>query len=594
IILMSTDLHRPEEELREHFFNLKTRQDVADLLEISDYQLRYHLYISRKKAYKTFTIPKKSGEARIIHTPITPLKIIQKKLNQILRCVYQPKPSTHGFAVGRSIITNASQHLRQRYILNLDIKDFFPSINFGRVRGLYMAFPYHCTEDVATVLAQICCYENQLPQGAPTSPIVSNMICAQLDNQLQKLAKKYHCIYTRYADDITFSTSKPKFPPQLTYFSDKLEKLVIGDELEQIIDKNGFSINESKTRLKTKYKRQEVTGITVNEKLNVKRKAIRQVRAMLHAWEKYGLERAQAEFLIRFDKKQHFHKHQPSFKYIVRGKIEFIGKIRGKDDPIYLKFVRWLNKLAPELVNVSNIEFNESSLLDKYQINKISVWTEGKTDIKHLKAALRYLNNNGRTFNYEIEFKEDLDEQKQGSSELLKMCEQYCKSKHVQPIIAIFDRDEMNIIPKVHDEARGFKSWKNGVYSFALPIPQHRKKVKDLCIELYYRDFEIQRKDSEGRRLFLSNEFSSRSGRHQVLDLTTDRNKIKSEQIKIIDSDVFDREDKNVALSKNSFADYILWGEEGFNDFDFEEFYEVFKTIDNILKFHIENDGTPN
>ena len=588
---MSTELQKSEEELKEHFFKLKTRQDVADLLEISDYQLRYHLYISPKKAYTTFTIPKKSGESRIIHTPVTPLKIIQKKLNQVLRCVYQPKASTHGFAVGRSIITNASQHLRQRYILNLDIKDFFPSINFGRVRGLYMALPYHCTEEVATVLAQICCYENQLPQGAPTSPIVSNMICASLDSQLQKLAKKYQCIYTRYADDITFSTSKPKFPPQLSYFSDKLEKLVIGDELEQIIEKNGFLINESKTRLKTRYKRQEVTGITVNEKLNIKRKAIRQVRAMLHSWEKYGLEKAQAEFLRRFDKKQHFHKHQPSFKYIVRGKIEFIGRVRGRNDHIYLNFLRWLNKLAPDLVDASNFEANTSSSLDKFHLNKTWIWTEGKTDIKHLKAALKYLEGKRRTFDFEIKFKEDLSEQKQGSSELLKMCEQYCKSKQSEPIIAIFDRDEMNIIPKVHDEARGFKNWGNGIYSFALPFPRHRREVKDLCIELYYQDSEIKRKDGEGRRLFLSNEFSSRSGRHQSLDLTTDRNKIKGEQIKIIDSDVFDREDKNAALSKNSFADYILRGEEGFNDFDFKEFDEVFKTIDNILKFHIENDG---
>lgn len=593
---MSTDLQSSEEELKERFFKLRTRQDVADLLEITDYQLRYHLYISRKRAYKTFTIPKKSGESRIIHTPVTPLKIIQKKLNQVLRCVYQPKASTHGFAVGRSIITNASQHLRQRYILNLDIKDFFPSINFGRVRGLYMAFPYRCTEDVATVLAQICCYENQLPQGAPTSPIVSNMICAQLDSQLQKLAKKYHCIYTRYADDITFSTSKPNFPPQLTYFSDKLEKLVIGDELEKIIEKNGFSINESKTRLKTRYKRQEVTGITVNEKLNVKRKAIRQVRAMLHAWEKYGLEKAQAEFLIRFDKKQHFHKRQPSFKYIVRGKIEFIGRVRGRDDHIYLNFLRWLKKLAPEMVDLSTFDVNASSSLDKVQLNKIWIWTEGKTDIKHLKAALTYFEDKGRTFDFkndfEINFKEDLPEQKQGSSELLKMCEQYCKSKQSEPIIAIFDRDEMNIIPKVHDEARGFKNWGNGIYSFALPIPQHRPNVKDICIELYYKDYEIQRENNEARRLFLSSEFRSPSGRHQNLEFITDKNKIKKEQLKIIDSDVFDRDDKNVALSKNSFADYILRGEEGFNNFDFEEFNEVFKTIDNILKFHIENDGT--
>jgi RNA-directed DNA polymerase len=202
------------------------------------------------------------------------------------------------------------------------------------------------------------------------------------------------------------------------------------------------------------------------------------------------------------------------------------------------------------------------------------------------------LKENGHSFNFEIEFKEDLDDQKQGSSELLKMCEQYCKSKHPQPIIAIFDRDEPKYISQAHDDTRGFKSWGNGIYSFALPIPQHRQEVKDVCVELYYKDYEIQREDSEGRRLFLSSEFSSISGRHQTLDLTTDRNKIKGEQLKIIDSDVFNREDKNVALSKNSFADYILQSKEGFSNFYFEEFYEVFKTIDNILKFYIENDGT--
>jgi RNA-directed DNA polymerase len=588
---MSTDLQKSEEELREHFRNLKTRQDVADLLEISEYQLRYHLYISPKKAYTTFTIPKKSGESRIIHTPVTSLKIIQKKLNQVLRCVYQPKPSTHGFAVGRSIITNASQHLRQRYILNLDIKDFFPSINFGRVRGLYMARPYSCTEEVATVLAQICCYENQLPQGAPTSPIVSNMICASLDSQLQNLAKKYQCIYTRYADDITFSTSKPKFPPHLSYFSDKLEKLVIGDELEKIIEKNGFSINESKTRLKTRHKRQEVTGITVNEKLNVKRKAIRQVRAMLHAWEKYGLEEAQAEFLRRFDKKQHFHKHQPSFKYIVRGKIEFIGRVRGKNDHIYLNFLRWLKRLAPELVDESKFEVDASSSLNKRQLHKIWIWTEGKTDIKHLRSALKYFESKEHTFDFEVEFKDDLNEQKQGSSELLKGCGQYCKLKQPKPIIAIFDRDEINIIPKVHDEARGFKTWGNGVYSFVLPIPPHRENIKGICIELYYKDSEIKREDTENRRLFLSNEFSPNTGRNYKNPelIAPDRVKFKKDEFKIIDNNVFDIDEKNVALSKNRFADYILTGKEGFNDFDFKEFSEVFKIIEKIIKFHIEN-----
>ncbi|MDJ0742704.1 MAG: reverse transcriptase domain-containing protein [Xenococcaceae cyanobacterium MO_167.B27] len=208
-------LNLSEAELKDKFNKLKNRCDIANLLDITDYQLRYHLYIhSLKSAYTEFKIPKKSGGYRHILQPITSLKIIQQKLNQVLKAVYEPKPSTHGFTVGRSIVTNAQAHLRQRYLLNIDLKDFFPSINFGRVRGLFMAKPYNCTEEVATILAQICCYDNQLPQGSPTSPIISNMICSKLDSQLQRLAKKHQCIYTRYADDITFSTSR--CPPDLS------------------------------------------------------------------------------------------------------------------------------------------------------------------------------------------------------------------------------------------------------------------------------------------------------------------------------------------------------------------------------------------
>src|SRR5690606_8958560 len=128
--------------------------------------------------------------------PTESLKIIQQKLNQVLQLVYKPKLSTHGFVNNRSIVTNADAHIKKkkhRYILNVDIKDFFPSINFGRVRGMFMAPPYNQPEHVATVLAQICCSNNELPQGAPTSPIVSNMICAQMDSQLQQLAKPHRC-----------------------------------------------------------------------------------------------------------------------------------------------------------------------------------------------------------------------------------------------------------------------------------------------------------------------------------------------------------------------------------------------------------------
>ena len=281
--MKTTSLNLSEEKLKQSFYQLKTRKDLADLLQVSDYQLRYHLYIyPQDKAYTQFKIPKKSGGYRIITAPQTSLKILQCKLNQVFKSIYKPKFSTHGFTIGKSILTNAQQHLKQGYILNLDIKDFFPSINFGRVRGLLMAKPYDCTQEVATVLAQICCYNNELPQGSPCSPIISNMICARLDSQLQRLSSKNRCIYTRYADDITFSTSRYKFPQSLAYFSIESNDFVIGGGAKQIIEDNGFKINLSKVRLQSKYGHQEVTGITVNEKLNINRKYIRNIRAILH------------------------------------------------------------------------------------------------------------------------------------------------------------------------------------------------------------------------------------------------------------------------------------------------------------------------
>ncbi|ACB50436.1 probable RNA-directed DNA polymerase [Crocosphaera subtropica ATCC 51142] len=587
----TTSLDLPQEELKKHFEQLKTRQDVARLLQVSDYQLRYHLYIHpRDKAYTTFKIPKKSGGHRLITTPQTSLKIIQHKLNQVLSSVYQVKPSVHGFAIQKSIVTNAKIHLKQRYILNLEDQDFFPSINFGRVRGLFIAKPYNCTQEVATILAQICCYNNQLPQGAPTSPIISNMICARLDSQLQKLAKKYRCIYTRYADDITFSTSRFKFPHRLAYFSQDSETFVLADELITVIKDNGFSVNLSKLRLQNRYQRQEVTGIIVNEKLNVKRKYIRQVRAILHAWKKYGLENAEAEFYKGFNENNNNMKSRDCFRKMVQGKINFIGLVRGDTDHIYLKFLKQLKVLVPDLADDSKINFITSKLSEiksSNNLHKAIIWTEGKTDIKHLKVAWKWLINKKIVDYFDLDYKDDLEPDKQGSSQLFDVCKQFCKEKRNIPLIAIFDRDEPNIIKKIHDDSQGFKDWDNGVYSFALPIPKHRQDVKEICIEHYYQDSEIKRTDKKNKRLFLSNEFHRESGRHlSKPQLTTTDNKFKSNQLKIIDGKVFDSDNNNVALPKDDFATYIYDKEEGFNDFDFTAFKEVFEIIEKILNRH--------
>jgi RNA-directed DNA polymerase len=338
---MSVALLRSSDELRSGFFALSTPQGVAALLDVDYKHLIYYLYIVPTcERYTCFTIAKRSGGERRICTPATALKIVQAKLNQVLQRVYEPKACVHGFAVEKSIVTNASVHSRKRYVLNADLENFFPSINFGRVRGMFMAAPYKLNPSVATVLAQICCFDNQLPQGAPSSPVVSNMICAKLDSQLQRLAQRNRCTYTRYADDLAFSTSMPSFPEALaTVVSGPDGKRGnLGAPLLQAIIANGFQVNIGKVRLLTRNQRQEVTGLTANQWPNVRRRYVRQIRAMLHAWRRFGLEAAEQEFLSQYDKKSRSpYKNAPSFGAVVKGKIEYLGMVRGKTHPLYLK-----------------------------------------------------------------------------------------------------------------------------------------------------------------------------------------------------------------------------------------------------------------
>ncbi|MCX5672778.1 MAG: reverse transcriptase domain-containing protein [Planctomycetota bacterium] len=301
---MSLELQQSAAALRERFFALETREAVANLLEIKYNHLMWCVYrVPLSQRYTHFSLPKKSGGNRTIMAPVSTLKLVQRKLSQVLNAVYKPKPSAHGFLRGRSIVTNAKQHAGSKYVLNLDLKDFFPSINYGRVRGMFMGTPYKRNPSVATLLAAICCADNQLPQGAPTSPIVSNMICAKMDSQLQKLAEENRCFYTRYADDITFSTDARRFPQSLVIAlpGDELGPVTVGPALLSVIQSNGFEINANKVRLQGRGVRQEVTGLTTNRLPNVQRRFAAQIRAMLHAWERYGLDQAEKEFLAKYD-----------------------------------------------------------------------------------------------------------------------------------------------------------------------------------------------------------------------------------------------------------------------------------------------------
>ncbi len=367
--LMSTRLSASPEELVTKFRQLKTRSDVADLLDIPLKQLTYHLYVV-KTPYVTFKVKKTSGGDREISSPATALKLIQRKLADVLNAVYEPRRPVHGFVPKKSVVSNAALHVGARFVFNIDLENFFPSINFGRVRGMFMAVPYKVDPVVATVLAQICCFLNVLPQGAPTSPVVSNMICGKLDSQLKKLAKRYNCLYSRYADDLTFSTRTSSFPksvarPQMTETG---SQIIVGGELEALITGNGFKVNQSKTRLRTKQRRQEVTGLTINVFPNVRRRYISQVRAMLHAWDHHGPDKAEEEFHARYDRKHRGNGKPPSFKRVVKGKIDYLGMVRGKDDSTYIRFLQRYAALEPEF--------------------KYSVLADARTNLDLIRGAL--------------------------------------------------------------------------------------------------------------------------------------------------------------------------------------------------------------
>ena len=335
-------LRRDPEELRAAFGNLDSARDVADILEVPyPYLMRLTSHGADRYAYSTFTIPKRSGGTRVISAPHPTIKILQSKVNEILKLVYEPRESTHGFALDRSVATNARRHVNRRWVLNLDLLDFFPSIHFGRIRGVLIKPPYDVGPTAATVLARICSEETEsgrlLPQGAPTSPIISNMICRRMDRQLSALARNSNCTYSRYADDITFSTNARSFPENIASLGRNSNDVALGADLERVITNNDFRVNNNKVRIQARNQHQEVTGLTVNKSANVPRKFIRQIRAMLHDWEMNGYEAAQDRYRREFDRRR---RRGPGrtpihFRDVVYGKIGFVKMVRGDNDPVY-------------------------------------------------------------------------------------------------------------------------------------------------------------------------------------------------------------------------------------------------------------------
>lgn len=328
----------------QHFKNIETKDDLLYVLNISSRKYNYLVY-QRKNLYTSFYINKKQGGFRKILSPCYDLKKIQKELNIIMSNNYEFNNETvHGFVKEHSIKTNATVHKDANYIVNIDLKNFFDNIHFGRVRGMFMKSPFNFSDYIATNLAKLTCYEKKLPQGAPTSPTISNIICYRMDRELSHLCNKYNCRYTRYADDITISTKMLYLPKEIAKFRDG--QVILSSNITDIIKNEGFIINNDKLKISPNSDRQEVTGLIVNKKVNVQKVYIKKLRALLNNVSKYGFYLEGCKYFektLNDCSNKDYVEHR--FINVLKGKIEFLKMIRGIDDYVYIKYASLFNEL---------------------------------------------------------------------------------------------------------------------------------------------------------------------------------------------------------------------------------------------------------
>jgi RNA-directed DNA polymerase len=297
-----------------------TPADVAKGLDLSIKQLRwlcFHAEATRKTHYLYFEIPKRSGGKRLLSAPHQLLKATQRKVLDLVLSKIPLEAEAHGFVKGRSTVTNATPHVGQGVVLNVDLKDFFPTVSYRRVRGLFQSLGF--SPAVATVLGLLCTEaprrkvafdgaewwvavgERCLPQGAPTSPLIANAISRKLDRRLRGRLAKKGWVYTRYADDLSFSKK--------TFTRGELG--FVHASIRHVVQDEGFALNPKKGRAQGRGGRQDVTGIVVNVKPGVPRDELKRLRAILHQAKKTGLEAQNRQKV-------------PDYRRVLEGKIAYV------------------------------------------------------------------------------------------------------------------------------------------------------------------------------------------------------------------------------------------------------------------------------
>jgi len=411
-------LHKQQiEHILKSFQNLKNKNDLLILLNYAKqllygdkafpFELRQLSYYSNpkvsQKRYEIFSVKKKSGGDRIIHSPVKGLKELQRSLNLILECVFVAHPSAMGFVKNKSILDNAKIHSGSYYVYNIDLKDFFFSIDQARVWKCLQNKPFDLGKkwdgvnqyEVVNIICALCCTEvelecrdsdnnsfwqskNVVPQGAPTSPILTNIVCQRLDYILSGVAKRFGLKYTRYADDITFSSLHNVYNINGEFIR----------EINRVVSDQGFNINLSKTRLQKQDVRQEVTGLVVNQFPNIQRRYIKRIRSWIYMWENYGYDKAYSNFLNDYIKdKGHIKSGVPNMLKILAGKLSFLKMIRGANDNLYFNLLNRFNFLL-------NIHYDFDGFIKTWETQGIySTLSNNEKYRRFYKDIVRDMNN---------------------------------------------------------------------------------------------------------------------------------------------------------------------------------------------------------
>lgn len=370
--------------------NIKRTKSVEDFVDLLNrfkkeiYGENYHPYtkgllyyyasasIPIEKLYHEVFIEKKSGKKRQLLIPRKHIKEIQKFIKNIIEAIYTPAEYVTGFVKGRSIIDAAKPHVGHDYIFCFDIQNFFPSIYASHIYYQLISRPYSFEENVAHLITNLCCVRinnhskyRVLPQGAPTSPILSNIAFERYDKYLLEIAKEHSLTYTRYADDLFFSSNEDVF------YYDWEKDIIFGEGcLRSIIPHRlpirfrntppSIHVNPTKTRTLKKGQRQIVTGIIVNQKLNVKREFINDIRNILYIWKNYGYTSAQKRFNV-FKEKQKCSSPDSALINVLRGKLNFMKQVRGSEDSLYKKFKKSYDNLSYYALNEKMISIKLKS-----------------------------------------------------------------------------------------------------------------------------------------------------------------------------------------------------------------------------------------